>query len=394
MNEDRMDFQEFADVIQENIRDYLPESYHGAEVKIEEFHKLNNTYMGMQVKTENQTIVPTVNLDAHFQTFQRSGADLSGMDDILRSIANTVQSQLGLDTEWLKDYSQVKDKLYIRVSDAQENSFTLAKSPHKEVDGLAVSCHIAFENGHGIEASTPVTNNMLDMYGITADQLYNDALESSQKLLPPNFVSLGSMMSRMMGVPEEDFIPTMDEPQLMVMTNDQALHGASALFYPGQMDVVAQQLGGNYFVLPSSIHEVLLLPDDGTMDREVLEAMVQDVNMTAVSPEDMLSDHVYHYDAKDHVLEKAETYEHRMEQKKLEAEKASMQESEKGPVKEAGKDVRQGAEKAVSSPGKDPRREPPKKERRSVLARLNEKKEEVKSRPVRDVPSRKKEAAL
>jgi len=232
--------------------------------------------------------------------------------------------------------------------------------------------------------SARVTNQMMEDYSVTPEQLHQDAIANTPRIFEPK---VQSMMEALTGIPEED-------PQMMVVTNSQGSLGASALFCEGIMDKAAEHMKGNYFVLPSSIHEVLLLPDDGTMDREVLEAMVQDVNMTAVSPEDMLSDHVYHYDAKDHVLEKAETYEHRMEQKKLEAEKASMQESEKGSVKEAGKDVRQGAEKAVSSPGKDPRREPPKKERRSVLARLSEKKEEVKSRPVRDVPSRKKEAAL
>ena len=225
-----------------------------------------------------------------------------------QSISQEVQSQLLFDTEWLQDYSQVKDKLYIRVSDAQENAYILSNSPHKEVDGLAVSYHIAFENGHGIEASTTVTNNLLKMYGITEEQLHNDAMASSQQLLPVHMVSLAEMMGQMMGMDADMVRPTMDEPQLMVLTNEQALHGAGVLFYPDMMDTIADYFGSDYFVLPSSIHEVLLLPDDGTVDPDVLENMVQDVNMAAVAPEERLSDHAYHYDAKDHVLEKVETY--------------------------------------------------------------------------------------
>ena len=71
MSAERMDFKEFTDVIRENIRDYLPDSYRDAEIKVEEFHKLDHSYMGMQVKREGQTVVPNINLDAHYSTFMR-----------------------------------------------------------------------------------------------------------------------------------------------------------------------------------------------------------------------------------------------------------------------------------------------------------------------------------
>ena len=396
MSAERMDFKEFTDVIRENIRDYLPDSYRDAEIKVEEFHKLDHSYMGMQVKREGQTVVPNINLDAHYSTFMRNGQSLAGMDAVLQSISQEVQSQLLFDTEWLQDYSQVKDKLYIRVSDAQENAYILSNSPHKEVDGLAVSYHIAFENGHGIEASTTVTNNLLKMYEITEEQLHNDAMASSQQLLPVHLVSLAEMMGQMMGMDADMVRPTMDEPQLMVLTNEQALHGAGVLFYPDMMDTIADYFGSDYFVLPSSIHEVLLLPDDGTVDPDVLENMVQDVNMAAVAPEERLSDHAYHYDAKDHVLEKVETYGARMEMKEMEAEKAARESASKESVEDASKaEELHGSEPAAAkvqeaaetdSGRSEKHREAPGKERRSVLARLNDKKEEVRAQPKKNTP--------
>ena len=399
-----MDFKEFTDVIKENIRDYLPDSYRDAEIKVEEFHKLDHSYMGMQVKREGQTVVPNINLNAHYSNFRQNGQSLAGMDAVLQSIAQQVQSQLLLDTEWLQDYSQVKDKLYIRVSDAQENAYMLSNSPHKEVDGLAVSYHIAFENGRGIEASTPVTNDLLKMYGITEEQLHNDAMASAQQLLPVHLVSMAEMMGQMMGMDADTIRPTMDEPRLMVLTNDQTLHGASALFYPDMMDSIADYLGSDYFVLPSSIHEVLLLPDDGTVDPEVLETMVQDVNMAVVSPEERLSDHAYHYDAKDHVLEKVETYGARMEMKEIEAEKAALESTEKAAVEDAAKaEELHGIEPSAAKlheaeetdHGRSEKgREVPARERKSVLARLNDKKEELKAQPKKNTPTHNKEAEL
>jgi hypothetical protein len=74
------------------------------------------------------------------------------------------------------------------------------------------------------------------------------------------------------------------------------------------------------------VHEVLILPDDGNQDLESLQFMVREINWTEVAPEDRLSDYVYHYDAQDHVLERAETFVERMAQKEQEAEKAVLQE--------------------------------------------------------------------
>ena len=240
-----------------------------------------------------------------------------------------VQLAPEMQTGWLKDYDQVKEHLFIRVSDAKENEAFLAMSPHKEVDGLAISYHIAFEGLHGVEASTPVSYKMMEMYGVTAEQLHADALESSQRLYPVKFRSMNEIMAEMMGMEPDmaaDMMPPMEGPQLMVLTNMQGMHGAGAMFYPDQLETIAQQMGTDFFVLPSSVHEVLILPDDGTTEPDSLQFMVREINQSTVAPEDRLSDFVYHYDAQDHVLERAETFAARMAQKEQEAEKAALQE--------------------------------------------------------------------
>ena len=72
---------------------------------------------------------------------------------------------------------------------------------------------------------------------------------------------------------------------------------AAVMFYPDFMDQVAKELGGDIFILPSSVHEVLILPDDGNMNAQELKEMVTSINASEVAPEDRLTDNVYHYDA-------------------------------------------------------------------------------------------------
>ena len=405
MSESRMNFQEFVDKVKEAIRDALPESFRDAQVSVEPFRKLNTSYLGLQVKKEGQTVVPNINLDAHFREYQETGKPFA---DVLTAIAEQVQLAPPMETEWLKDYSQVKEKLFIRVSDAKENEAFLRMAPHKELDGLAISYHIAFEGLHGVEASTPVTYKMMEMFGVTEEQLHADSLESTQRLYPVQYTSMAEVMNKMMGIDADmdpDMMPATEGPQLMVLTNMQGIHGAATLFYPGQLEAIAQQMGSDFFVLPSSVHETLILPDDGTAEPDSLQFMVREINQSTVAPEDRLSDFVYHYDSKDHVLEKAETFALRMAQKEQEAEKAATEAEQKGPEqmepgqkdperkdpsperKDAGKDDRKPERDSDSRRDKG-------KEKTSVLARLNDKKEKLKAQPKKDVPGRKQEAAL
>ena len=405
MSESRMNFQEFVDKVKEAIRDALPESFRDAQVSVEPFRKLNTSYLGLQVKKEGQTVVPNINLDAHFREYQETGKPFA---DVLTAIAEQVQLAPPMETEWLKDYSQVKEKLFIRVSDAKENEAFLRMAPHKELDGLAISYHIAFEGLHGVEASPPVTYKMMEMFGVTEEQLHADSLESTQRLYPVQYTSMAEVMNKMMGIDADmdpDMMPATEGPQLMVLTNMQGIHGAATLFYPGQLEAIAQQMGSDFFVLPSSVHETLILPDDGTAEPDSLQFMVREINQSTVAPEDRLSDFVYHYDSKDHVLEKAETFALRMAQKEQEAEKAATEAEQKGPEqmepgqkdperkdpsperKDAGKDDRKPERDSDSRRDKG-------KEKTSVLARLNDKKEKLKAQPKKDVPGRKQEAAL
>ena len=186
MSEKRMSFNEFVDAVKESIKDYLPEKFQDAEVRVEPFQKLNTAYLGLQVRREDQTVVPNINLSAMFEEYQREGRSMGAM---LTAIAGQVQLAPEMQTGWLKDYDQVKEHLFIRVSDAKENEAFLAMSPHKEVDGLAISYHIAFEGLHGVEASTPVSYKMMEMFVLKGEwgaknEIKSDYVKMYEYLFP------------------------------------------------------------------------------------------------------------------------------------------------------------------------------------------------------------------
>ena len=108
---------------------------------------------------------------------------------------------------------------------------------------------------------------------------------------------------------------------MFIITNPQTVDGAGVIFYPEVMDQIGEGFQGNFFILPSSTHETLVIPDNGAFDYRVLEDMVQTINENEVAPEERLSDHVYHYDVKDRVFERADKFEERQKEKAAQLDK-------------------------------------------------------------------------
>lgn len=353
MKENRMTYEEFQDHVAGHLKEYLPEDYREAEVSLIEINKANETGISLRVQRPGDNIIPSINLDRHYEDYNMGKSLDRVMSDITSYLGTPVPEFPVPD---FHDYEAVKDTLFIRVCDLQANQKFLEDMPHEEVDGLAMTAHLLLQKGgkdHDSMLSAPVTKAMFGPWGITEKELFEDARENSSRILPVKSMPIADMLAAMsagMGFPMPDHEPGGETIPMIIVTNDQQIDGASAMFYPGVMDRMSEMAGGDLYILPSSRHEVIILPERAAGDRRELEGIVRYVNMTAVEQKDRLSDNVYYYDAKDQILEKAETHERRMTRKE----------------KEAKKDNRTKADRKQDRP-----------EKRSVLGRLNEKKEEA-----------------
>lgn len=321
-----MNFEEFVNRIKESIREYLPKEYENAEVLVQEQKKLNNRYTGLMVIQEGRNMAPTVNMEQLFNYYQNH-PEIS-IYDVMEKISAIIQrEQPGLNMESILQYDLAKEKLFMRVSSAEKNQELLQNVPHELKEDLAITFHLAVDLDEEGLASTMITNNIMEQYGITEEQLYQDALVSSPKVLPATVENMDKLLRRMMlddmkasGMGAEELKAMEEEMDQMisanpnpmtVVSNEQTVDGASALFYPGMMDLIGESLKGDYFILPSSINEMIVVPDDGSLDHKELKAMVNEVNHTQVSPEERLTDEVYHYDTKERIFEKADRFQQR-----------------------------------------------------------------------------------
>lgn len=343
-----MNFEEFINTIKDTIKEYLPEDYRDAEVNILENRKLNTNYTGLTVTREGDTLAPTINLNNLFDSYSKHPEH--SITAVMQEVASVIQhTPETFDIGRIMDYDRVKKNLFMRLSAAEKNKDLLEHAPHIRKEDLAITFHIMLDQSDKGTATTMINDNMMEAYGIDLDQLYQDALLNSPVICPAQIENMGEALSRMMiedmksaGAPpeviqemEKDLKESNKDNPMTIITNDRLVDGASAVFYPGVMDLVGERMQGDYFILPSSVHETLVVPDDGRVSLQELTDMVKEVNMTQVNPEDQLTDQVYHYDIADHVFEKAETFAER----KL-AKETEMRGKDHSVEKDTGKQVR------------------------------------------------------
>ena len=183
-------------------------------------------------------------------------------------------------------------------------------------------------DGKETTATITITDNLMDGYGITLEELHDQALQNMDTLQPHSFKGMNETVAEMIAVDiARDQNVGMDEakemamqmmpdiPDIMyVLTNDTKVNGAAVILNDDIRQEIAEKVG-DFYMLPSSIHETLIIPKDAGMEFKELEQMVQEVNQTQVAPGERLSDHIYEYDAKEHELFRSDRAEERAKQK-------------------------------------------------------------------------------
>ena len=145
-----------------------------------------------------------------------------------------------------------------------------------------------------------IHNNNLVTWGITKSQLMKDAAFNTSRKLPYRFMGMETLIAELSGETEMENLQK--EELMYVLTNEEKFYGAAVLLYPHVLAHIGTLLKRNFFVLPSSVHECILVPDQGHYTRFELMKMVREVNQNQVEEEEILSYQVYYYDRKREAL--------------------------------------------------------------------------------------------
>ncbi len=194
-------------------------------------------------------------------------------------------------------YRQLRDTLVFRVM--PEGSVP-EDVPYERICGdMAVICCAEICRDARGSATATISNAMLEAMGIDAEQLFRDTEVNAPKVRPPQVRSMRNALEDLAG---EDL--DIEETPLIVAGTHGGVSGAAVIRYPGFLEGIAERIG-SFFLIPSSVHEVLLMPEKDAPGVAELNQMIWAINHTEVLPEDRLSDTAYYYDAGRHALEVA-----------------------------------------------------------------------------------------
>lgn len=287
---------DFANAVVDEIKihssSFFPSDFVISSVEINKVMKSNDTEcVGIVIRKEGSNIAPNIYLETCYNDYINNGIDLY---DICTGIANARMQHDApdIDTDNLDNLDKMKDKILPRLVNAKLNAEYLANKPHKFIEDLAVMYIARLAD----DASMPITDSLLDRYGITTDELDKIAMDNLAKS-EVEFKSMYDMMREM--IPEDmwDELPP-DDGMMHVLTNKSKVYGASAILDKSTMDKIVDKLGSGFAIIPSSVHEVIILKVVDNMDVNDLKSMIGTVNTEQLEAKDILSDHPYIYNKK------------------------------------------------------------------------------------------------
>ena len=297
MNETRM----FADEVVSGITKYFPEDRQ-IQCRVVETMKNNNvTRVGITFHEQGDKVGPVI----YMEPYREAAIDGRPMSEIMREIAGIASRSMDK-TERIGsldygDYESVKEFLSVTLINGRDNRQMLSRMPHRQMEDLALILELKFPMEEGI-GSIKVSRELAELWAVDTDTLFAQAQENSLKAEPPSLHRMeDTMLSLAFGsnaaenllenpAPEE--VPS----QLYVLSNMSKNKGAAVLSYPGVLEKADQLFPKGFYVLPSSIHELLIVPKSPEIDPRELGEMVRAVNRAEVAKEEQLSDRVYEYD--------------------------------------------------------------------------------------------------
>lgn len=266
----------------------------GQKVLIQPVLKNNGTvYDGLIIIDPILNISPTIYLNPYYHRF----LDGVSIEDIYSDILSTYQENLpteDFDISLFKDFDKAKERILVKLVNQERNSELLEEVPHIIFHDLAIIFVCAICDFLDEYATILIHNQHLEMWGISLDELYEIGMENTPKLLPYSFDSMENVLKHL----SDGTLPFVTDIAMSVLTNQLKIHGATSIIYPGLLKRLANDLDDDIIIIPSSIHEVLIIPYQSTISKYSLlnfRDMIVQVNEEQLPDEEVLSDHAYLY---------------------------------------------------------------------------------------------------
>lgn len=291
-----MEINEFAKKVCNTMKKEL-----GSQCRVEcrEVRKNNGVILhGLLVLGEDQNVAPTIYLDDFLEAYE-AGATFESIIRRLGEICREDALREHIDMDFFRSFEQVKDRICYRLIGRKGNEELLEDIPYIEFLDLAICFYYAYHGDQLGDGTILVHNSHLQLWKTCTAELFGLARDNTGRLFPWVCSSLEEVLNEIAVEDDGGENEFLREVPLKVLSNTKRMHGAACMLYGGVLDELAREEGRNFYILPSSVHEVILLADTGFGSAQELKRMIVEVNGTQVAPEEVLSDSLYYYDSTD-----------------------------------------------------------------------------------------------
>ncbi len=289
-----MTYEKFLTVITQSVQQAMGQEY---RVLLHHVLKNNATPMdGISILKIGEKASPTIYLNEFYKEWEK-GKSILEITDKIQRIYQTHCRKMEFRIEEFKNYEKIKGKLAIKLINYHENNTMLQEIPFKRFLDLAVVCYVLIGKIESNTASILVRQEYRKIWKVSEEELFLQAFENTPKLLPPELKSMNTLIQEALSGQELEDEKEYQEGEIpmYVLTNVMRFNGAAAMLYPGVISNFARWLGKDLYILPSSVHEVILIPLVSDIEKHVLEQMVREVNQEEVEQMEQLSNEVYCY---------------------------------------------------------------------------------------------------
>ncbi|MDD6057044.1 MAG: DUF5688 family protein [Clostridiales bacterium] len=265
--------------------------------------KNNDTRMdGITILSDACNLAPTIYLNPFFLQYKQ-GREFSEIADDIFKLCHSGLSYEKIDTAFFTDYEKVKSRIVFQLIHFERNQARLKTLPHFRFLDFAIVFCCLLESSPTGTATILIHNSHLDFWtSVTREDLHALAAKNTPALLKYELRKLSDVLKER--IPDADNVLASSKSlpcPLYVLSNQYKINGASCILYENLLQRFADRIKSDLYILPSSIHEVLILPvseksfTGSPSSVSDLNRMVQQVNATQLSGEEILSDHVYYF---------------------------------------------------------------------------------------------------
>ena len=301
-----MEYKKFVCMVEEKLNLKLEGGMKASKYSVVKNNGMEKT--GMILESDEYNIAPAIYLEEFFEQYQK-GMSIDRIVNEVLEFYEKVKVEEDYDVSQLSLYENVKKKVAFKLVNTEKNQQMLKEVPHIPLLDLSIVFYILVDVDEKGSATIQIRNEHIENWNVNVEQLYKDAKLNVKCLIPARLMCMQHVIEKLCDISkgeEKDLLKAKFPPEnkefMYILTNSIHQFGAAVLAYPNILEMASRIIGEDFYLLPSSIHEVILIPKSKSPDLKDLNEMINEVNETQVQEEEVLSDHAYYYEKNTHTL--------------------------------------------------------------------------------------------